>query len=155
MVKIMRQVWGNMLVDSPLRNDEMNDKLTLPCPADLKHRILVKVKYTPPEKAKKSKLQSTGSTTSVRSSSVSSASSDDDNEPARSGKPKKRKMIEDLTQLGVYARSYHFKSFNQPGMYDLSASIIFMNLPLKRWIGALITKYRGKVSHARFLSLRK
>lgn len=105
MVEIINDYWKPYLVPRPEGFDE-----TTPLPPlnSLKNRILIKVKYTPPEKAKKSKLDTTLSKTSSRDDT---SSSEDDlaTEPAKQGK-----ILESLGKLGIYTRSCHFDSFEQP-----------------------------------------
>lgn len=106
MVEIMKEEWRGLLVQD-LSQQELTKLETqqLPSPADLRNKILVKVKYTPPEVAKKKQAQST-------SRNAASDSSDDE---AGEEKVKKSKISPALSQLGIYMRSYHFKSFDQPG----------------------------------------
>jgi len=105
MVEIINDYWKPYLVPRPEGFDETTP---LPPLSSLKNRILIKVKYTPPEKAKESKLDKTLSKTSSRDDT---SSSEDDlaTEPAKQGK-----IIESLGKLGIYTRSCHFDSFEQP-----------------------------------------
>lgn len=115
MVDIMRNIWRGHLVESSSSSTLHSDGAPqLPAPGDLKEKILVKVKYTPPEAAKKRQMQES-KPKNARSSSVSSKSSSDDDQTS-SSKPKKKKMLEALSNLGIYTRSYHFKKFDQPGV---------------------------------------
>lgn len=105
MVEIINDYWKPYLVPIPEGFDETTP---LPPLESLRNRILIKVKYTPPEKAKESGLDRTLSKTSTRDDS--SASEDElATEPARKGK-----IIDALGKLGVYTRSCHFDSFAQP-----------------------------------------
>lgn len=93
MVKIIKEVWGEYLVPEP----EM-DATTLPSPAELKKKILIKVKYAPPG-----------------TSPDQDESGEDDRAPSNSKKQKKpSKIIQDLSRLGVYTRGVSFKTFDQP-----------------------------------------
>jgi phosphatidylinositol phospholipase C delta len=93
MVSIMRDIWGDLLaVDS-----DANVK-ALPSPHQLRRKILVKVKYVPPD------------TTSEEDSA------DDDRLALEKSKTKKKpaKIIQELSQLGTYCHAISFKSFAQP-----------------------------------------
>jgi hypothetical protein len=105
MVEIINDYWKPYLVPRP---DNFDEATPLPPLSSLKNRILIKVKFTPPEKAKKSKMDTTLSKTNSRDDTESS---EDDlaTEPAKQGK-----ILESLGKLGVYTRSCHFDSFEQP-----------------------------------------
>jgi len=105
MVEIINDYWGAYLVPIPAGFDETTP---LPPLESLRKRILIKVKYTPPEKATSSKANKTLSRTSTRDDTESS---EDDlaTEPTKKGK-----ITESLGKLGVYTRSCHFDSFEQP-----------------------------------------
>lgn len=133
MVEIMKETWRGLLVDTP---PSVGPDTPLPPPGDLRKKILIKVKYTPPEKAKQIKKQEQNDKSEVDAPSPSSSEDESDgNEPARTSVPssaatlppqpskvtkkapkkkKKKKMLDELSQLGVYTRSYHFSSFTQP-----------------------------------------
>jgi hypothetical protein len=103
MVEIINDYWGSYLVPIPADFDE---NTPLPPLESLRKRILIKVKFTPPEKATTSKPLSRAST-----KDDDDQSSEDDlaTEPAKKGK-----IIESLGKLGIYTRSCHFDSFDQP-----------------------------------------
>jgi hypothetical protein len=105
MVEIINDYWKPYLVPRP---DSFDEATPLPPLSSLKNRILIKVKFTPPEKAKKSKMDTKLSKTNSRDDTESS---EDDlaTEPAKQGK-----ILESLGKLGVYTRSCHFDSFEQP-----------------------------------------
>lgn len=105
MVEIINDYWKPFLVPIPEGFDETTP---LPPLESLKKRILIKVKYTPPEKAKESRLDRTLSRTSTKDDT---SGSEDElaTEPAKQGK-----IIESLGKLGIYTRSCHFDSFEQP-----------------------------------------
>lgn len=93
MVRIIKEVWSEYLLPEP-----ETDVATLPSPAELKKKILIKVKYAPPG-----------------TSPDQYESAEDDRAPADSKKQKKpSKIIQDLSRLGVYTRGVSFKSFTQP-----------------------------------------
>ncbi|KAF2498431.1 PLC-like phosphodiesterase [Lophium mytilinum] len=118
MVEIMEEYWKGMLVDLPITSSEDTADLLLPRLDQLRNKILIKVKYTAPKppdaeppkptnlQLEKSKSSSALSTSSVSSSEV----------PESATKPAapKAKILEALGRLGIYTRSYHFKSFDQP-----------------------------------------
>lgn len=114
MVEIMNECFKGMMVDGDTASDA-----TLPFPRDLEGKILIKVKYTPPQVAAASApiaavsapLDGQAPLSEVASSSSSSDQSDAIDTKAQ---PKPSKIIEALSRMGVYMRSYHFKSFDQP-----------------------------------------
>ncbi|KAL2141364.1 hypothetical protein VTI28DRAFT_2494 [Corynascus sepedonium] len=89
MVAIMRETWGDYLLPEP-----KEDARHLPSPAELRGKILVKVKYAPPE-AKKDEAPLPG-----------------DDAAAKAKKPSK--IIQALSKLGIYTRGVSFKSLTQP-----------------------------------------
>ncbi|KAL8970786.1 MAG: hypothetical protein Q9197_003621 [Variospora fuerteventurae] len=108
MVEIMEQIWKGLLV-----KPSSGDGQTLPSPGELLKKILIKVKYVAPERVKtpatdmKARMQ--------RKKSDSSSSSDSDNQGSEDVKKnKKSSIIEPLSALGVYTRSYHFKDLSAP-----------------------------------------
>lgn len=120
MVDIMSEVWGDMLVNMPLSSDESGDheKTPLPTPDQLRHKILIKVKYSPPKPPSTGPVpqQLTKKEEPVTSSSSSSSDSDLETAQAQPQAPRS-KIIDALSKLGIYTRSVHFKSFDQPGSY--------------------------------------
>ncbi|KAF2186935.1 PLC-like phosphodiesterase [Zopfia rhizophila CBS 207.26] len=121
MVEIMTEYWKGMLVDLPLDPSQSSEDLVLPSLKDLQRKILVKVKYTPPKspetEAKPATLQAPAQLTKSASTetltSTSSSSASDLPEAEKKPAPK-TKITEALGQLGIYTRSYHFKSLDQP-----------------------------------------
>ena len=101
MVEIMTEYWKQYLVEMP---KDFSDETPLPPLKVLEKKILIKVKYSKPEKESK-KL--TGKT------SKENAERDSDGEDQVDAS-KKGKIIEALGKLGVYARSCHFDSLDQP-----------------------------------------
>lgn len=98
MVEIINDYWKAYLVQLPVN---LNDEMPLPTLESLRKKILIKVKYTPPEKAD----------TSLTKTTTRDDSSEDE---AQAEQVKKGKIIEALGQMGVFTRSCHFKSFEQP-----------------------------------------
>ncbi|KAK4668616.1 uncharacterized protein QC764_708960 [Podospora pseudoanserina] len=96
MVAIMTETWGDLLLPEP-----KEDATCLPAPGDLKGRILVKVKYTPPP--------------SASSTSPPGSDTPPENIDPSTTKPKKpSKIIHALSKLGIYTRGVSFKSLTQP-----------------------------------------
>lgn len=133
----MTEYWKGLLVDLPLDPSKSSEESELPTLAQLKKKILVKVKRASkhhvdiPGKAKPTTLQAPAtlsrestenklSTVSTENtlSTVPTVESDSAEEfPDAANKPPapKPKIIEALAKLGVYAGGYHFKGFDQPG----------------------------------------
>ncbi|TKX22455.1 phosphatidylinositol-specific phospholipase C-like protein 2 [Elsinoe australis] len=91
MVEIIKEYWGSYLID----NFDWNEQTPLPTLEAMKNKILIKVKYSPPEQAK-----GTGGKDSEDESQSVSVS--------------KGKIIPELGNMGLYTRSYHFNDFDQP-----------------------------------------
>ena len=110
MVEIINESWRQYLVRPSVEECDH-----LPSPLDLKRKILVKVKYVPPEAVKKKTAKSAAPSLSrARSSSSSSLSENQDLPVGEEMKKKKSAITEALSALGVYTRSYHFKSLQAP-----------------------------------------
>jgi hypothetical protein len=94
MVAIMLETWGDFLLPEP-----KEDAKHLPSPAELRGKILVKVKYAPPE---------------------GGSPVDGDEAPlpgdatAAKKQTKPSKIIQALSKLGIYTRGVSFKSLTQP-----------------------------------------
>lgn len=120
MVEIMHECWDGMLIDmpEPPAIGPSSETIPLPCPQDLRRRILIKVKYTPPKPASAEPDEAALALARTKSaaSDMSSSSSEDNEAQNQNTTQKTGKIIEALSRLGVYTRSYHFKSFGQPGM---------------------------------------
>ncbi|KAF2196899.1 PLC-like phosphodiesterase [Delitschia confertaspora ATCC 74209] len=123
MVEIMTEYWKGMLVDLPLDPSQPSDELALPTLDQLRKKILVKVKYTPAKPpavagANPTTLQAPSQLTKTASvgSIASSTSSSSSDLPGGEKKPPapKAKITEALGKLGIYTRSYHFHSLDQP-----------------------------------------
>ncbi|KAI0505187.1 PLC-like phosphodiesterase [Xylaria bambusicola] len=100
MVQIMNETWAGYLLPKP---DE--EAKHLPAPADLRRKILVKVKYAPPG-----------------TSAANEEEADDRLPPEAQADPKSKaaapkkpsKIIQALSALGIYTRGVSFKSLTQP-----------------------------------------
>jgi hypothetical protein len=102
MVEIMEETFKGFLVDSSSADDK-----NLPSPSDLQEKILIKVKYSPPASLKD---ESPENLNKVATASSYQSEGDD----AQGQKEKPSKIIAALSRLGIYTRSYHFKSLSQP-----------------------------------------
>lgn len=102
MVEIMKDYWKQYLVSMP---QDFSDDTPLPPLKSLKKKILIKVKYSPP------KRKQTKSHKRTTSKEVGERESSDDEGQVDSGE--KGKIIEALSNLGVYVRSCHFNSLEQ------------------------------------------
>ncbi|RSL54761.1 hypothetical protein CEP53_007333 [Fusarium sp. AF-6] len=82
----MREGWHGLLLEEP-----EDDPVELTSPDSLRNKLLIKVKYTPPEEP------------------VSASSSDEEEgaKPAASNK-----MAQELSSMGIYTRGMSFKSLN-------------------------------------------
>ena len=110
MVEIIEQSWKGMLVRAPTEPCQ-----SLPTPGELRGKILVKVKYVDPEAAKKKATKESAQKLQRDRSTPSSSGSE--NQDVMNGEEKKKKkssIIESLSALGVYTRSYHFKTLTCP-----------------------------------------
>ena len=103
MVDIIEEMWKGLLVDMP-----KGECTALPSPAELRWRILVKVKYSAPKDRQENAKQL------VRSTSSSSSSDNQDTVANAKQKKSKTAIIPSLSELGVFTRSYHFKSLRAP-----------------------------------------
>lgn len=102
MVEIMKEVFGSYLGDLDL---EVNDDTPLPTLEDLRQRILIKVKYSARKSPSKAK-----STSNFSGAEIEGESSGEEQAEA----DQKGKIIPELGSMGIYTRSYHFKSLEQP-----------------------------------------
>lgn len=104
MVDIMKETWGPHLVVSGV---DINNETPLPTLGSLLNRILIKVKYTAPgAAAKKSGPASSGAKVDPDSSS----GEEEDQFQAE----QKGHIIPELGSMGIFTRSCHFESFDQP-----------------------------------------
>ncbi len=115
MVDIMKETWDGVLVDEV-------EATELPSPESLRGKVLIKVKYAPPEAA--------------ASAQEDSQSGDDDRIAPPAGgakkKPKKpSKIISALSKLGVYTRAVSFKSWDQP---EASMPVHIFSLSEKKFL---------------------
>ena len=100
MVDIMEKAWGEYLLPIP-----DFEPTCLPSPAELKRKILIKVKYAPLEQDLGLTKQDIDGTHSLK------LPSEDMGETPHKAKPVK--MTQRLSQMGIYTRGASFKSFTQ------------------------------------------
>lgn len=105
MVEIMREEWGDMLVEAPRK-----ECTVLPSPAALRGKILVKVKGAAAGKPKEAAADAMAN---VRTESPTSDSEGQSDVKAKKTE-KKKDIIRTLSALGIYTRSYHFKNLSAP-----------------------------------------
>lgn len=105
MVEIMQNVFKGHLVDISGGNDATVID-TLPSPDRLRKKILIKVKWTPAPQAGESNNPVDHIQAAETASSEDHASHDK--------KKKAAKVLQALSNLGVYTRAYSFKHFSQP-----------------------------------------
>ena len=108
MVEIIEQTWKGLLVQP-----QAEDCKALPSPGELRRKILIKVKYVAPEKAS-AKIKKAAAQSTPRKKSTSSSSASENQDGDKAEKRKKSAIIEPLSALGVYTRSYHYKSLASP-----------------------------------------
>ncbi|KAK3066912.1 hypothetical protein LTR53_016531 [Teratosphaeriaceae sp. CCFEE 6253] len=108
MAEIMTDYWKPFLV--PLA-DDLGEETPLPTLESLRQRILIKVKYSPPSKSADKKTKAPRST---RAKTEADVSADKDSDSDEGPQEKKSKICEALGELGVYTRSCHFHSLDQP-----------------------------------------
>ncbi|MCJ1251437.1 hypothetical protein MMC30_008670 [Trapelia coarctata] len=104
MVEIMREEWGDMLVEAPSEVCTV-----LPSPAALRGKILVKVKGAIAGKPKGAPAEAL-----VKIRSESSSDSEGQSDVKTKKTKKKNDIIQALSALGIYTHSYHFKNLSAP-----------------------------------------
>ncbi|KAI4858698.1 PLC-like phosphodiesterase [Hypoxylon rubiginosum] len=105
MVRIMKEVWTDRLLPHP-----DDDAKFLPAPGDLRHKILVKVKYAPPNGSASAADEESEDRLPPDTKAATSTSSG----AAQKKVKKASKIIQTLSALGVYTRGVSFKSLSQP-----------------------------------------
>ncbi|KAF2397547.1 PLC-like phosphodiesterase [Trichodelitschia bisporula] len=110
MVEIMNTCFKGILLGPDSLPHNPDECTELPSPNQLRNKILIKVKYSPP----KSATEESKNGASIPDTSENN--SDDETSKVRSNQPKSKpsKIVEALSRLGVYTRSCHFKSLTQP-----------------------------------------
>lgn len=107
-VELLHSTFGEILVTEPL----MTNKFTLPSPMELKHKVLVKVKRSLNDDL----TESSSTSSSVSSSTAYDETSADENGERKEVKKKRKhkKIIPELSALGVYALGLKFTNFSLP-----------------------------------------
>ncbi|KAI1141750.1 PLC-like phosphodiesterase [Hypoxylon sp. FL0543] len=104
MVRIINEVWADLLLPQP-----DDDAKFLPAPGDLRRKILVKVKYVPPDHHVSSADEESADRLPP------DAKADPNSKTTTQQKVKKAsKIIQALSALGVYTKGVSFKSLSQP-----------------------------------------
>ena len=109
MVEIIHETWAGMLVTLGREGCQK-----LPSPEELRRKILVKVKYVAPKVEDDAAKALELSNPPTRSSSSSSGVVDQGVPKVDSEGKQKRSIIQSLSALGVFLRSYHFKDLSAP-----------------------------------------
>ncbi|OTB10076.1 hypothetical protein K445DRAFT_323382 [Daldinia sp. EC12] len=107
MVRIINEVWAGYLLPPP-----KEDAKFLPAPGDLRHKILVKVKYAPPHAAASAADEE--SEDRLPPGAASDPASKTTTTTTQQKVKKASKIIQALSALGVYTRGVSFKSLSQP-----------------------------------------
>ncbi|KAL7275299.1 hypothetical protein RUND412_001759 [Rhizina undulata] len=106
MVKIMEEQWGDMLV----MGIEPESVKVLPSPLELRRKIIVKVKYSPPEPEETpvSVTAPRAPRPLINDSSSSDSELEELSKAANKKKPHKAKVIRRLSELGAYCSAHRF-----------------------------------------------
>ncbi|KAI1371099.1 PLC-like phosphodiesterase [Hypoxylon crocopeplum] len=103
MVHIIKNTWADLLLPHP-----DDDARFLPSPSDLRKKILVKVKYAPPNKGASSPDEESADRLPPETKPTTASPG-----TAQSKVKKASKIIQALSALGVYTRGVSFKSLTQ------------------------------------------
>ncbi|PGH09665.1 hypothetical protein AJ79_05631 [Helicocarpus griseus UAMH5409] len=121
MVDIMTTAWKGMLVEVPPDIEEKLEKgeiKDLPSPGDLRRKVLIKVKWAPPQTAP-APSKSTDNSGGLEIQKTDSGPSDEDGTELVQGsgdpgaKKKPSKILHSLSRLGIYTRGHTFSKFSQ------------------------------------------
>ncbi|KAI1814259.1 PLC-like phosphodiesterase [Poronia punctata] len=104
MVQIMKDTWADYLVPEP--NEDAKE---LPHPGDLRRKLLVKVKYAPPD-APTAAVTEENDTNRLPAEVTSGSKAGTAGQKAK----KPSKIIQALSAFGIYTRGVSFKSLTQP-----------------------------------------
>lgn len=110
MVDIMNECFKDKLAHG-ISHGDWGPDTALPTPNQMKNKILVKVKYSPPKPAASEAAEESSEKIAPWKVDTSNSSGD---EAAAKPKEKVAKIIEPLSKLGLYTRSFHFSSLTQP-----------------------------------------
>ena len=103
MVEIMKEAWGDYLVD--IDASSKKECNSLPSPDSLRGKILIKVKWA-------SSLDSSDSGIASEAGETSTAEKPAEGAPAK--KKNQSKMLQSLSDLGMFTRAFSFKRWDQP-----------------------------------------
>ncbi|KAK7750442.1 hypothetical protein SLS62_007631 [Diatrype stigma] len=144
MVQIMKQEWGELLVDKP---SEQCPSGRMPTLEELQNKILVKVKRA------SSKPEGTSSTLSPYSIIVDDegTGSDDDRPTSSNGKKRRVPICESLSALAIHTHSEHFETFESTAAK--TPSHIF-SISEKKILELHETKNREMFAHNRHYFMR-
>jgi phosphatidylinositol phospholipase C, delta len=106
MIEIMKEAWQGMLLDISKASEEELEHL--PSPDQLRNKILIKVKWAPPAAGQEA------NNPTDQPPPPTALSGDDETGADGEKKKKGSKILQELSQLGIYTRAYTFKHFKQP-----------------------------------------
>jgi hypothetical protein len=111
MVDIMREAWKDYLVEIDSR-----EEANLPRLQDLRKKILIKVKWSPPTSKTAEEVAQAGERIEEEAESgLKNLDLAAGENPNSQKKEKKSKILHALSELAVYTRAYHFSHFTQKG----------------------------------------
>lgn len=114
MIEIIQEAWKGLLVEPTpemLADLEKGNIKQLPSPGELRNKILIKVKWAPPQQ-----VGAQEATATEGDASVEDVWPDEGEDAGDSTKPKKpSKILHSLSLLGIYTNGHSFRSFSQPG----------------------------------------
>ncbi|RKF54091.1 1-phosphatidylinositol 4,5-bisphosphate phosphodiesterase 1 [Golovinomyces cichoracearum] len=157
MLKIMKEEWGEMLVQSAISDCDPNERL--PRLEELKKRILVKVKKGQQQTTKNKIIPITNEECGGSLSSKNSKKNKEDplnhqHGDFASSKPSKKKKVsicENLSKLGIYSHTEHFHSFEDASA--LKPAHIF-SIGESKLIDIVKTQRQALLAHNRDFILR-
>jgi hypothetical protein len=109
MVDIMREAWNNYLVEI-----DSGEEADLPRLEDLRNKILIKVKWSPPSKTAE-EAEETEENIAEAEAGLKNLDVAGGENTSPQKKEKKSKILHALSELAVYTRAYHFSHFTQKG----------------------------------------
>ncbi|KAI0026210.1 PLC-like phosphodiesterase [Xylariomycetidae sp. FL0641] len=109
MCRIMRETWAGLLLDQP-----SGEIKVLPPPGDLRRKLLVKVKYTPPGAAASAADDEAEDRLPAEAQEKSKTKGAGGKKAKDNKGQKPAKIIKELSDFAVYTRGVSFKSLQQP-----------------------------------------
>lgn len=110
MVDIMREAWKNYLVEI-----DSGEEANLPRLQDLRNKILIKVKWSPPTSKAAEEVVQMEEKIEEAESRLENLDLVAEENPSSQEKEKKSKILHSLSELAVYTRAFHFSHFTQKG----------------------------------------